>query len=59
MFWLLSTSRASGMSVGYIPLSEVILAANTFERMHDLELHCKVINAMDIAYVASVQKKDK
>lgn len=47
------------MSVGYIPLSEVILAANTFERMHDLELHCKVINAMDIAYVASVQKKDK
>lgn len=57
-FFLLNSSRQTGMSVGRIPLSEVTNYALVFGTIgDDLKDFCSIISRLDAAYLEWVDKK--
>lgn len=57
-FFLLNSSRQTGMSVGHIPLSEIIKYGETFGTMGEsLKDFCTIITGLDSAYLKWLDKK--
>ena len=56
-FYRLTSSRQSGMGLGYIPYSEISKYYYDFN-VEDLEKFVTIIQATDRAYVAEYNKKD-
>lgn len=50
-FFMLTGSRNNGMSIGRIPISEILAYASAFELISSLEEFVTVITAMDVEYV--------
>lgn len=57
-FNTLSPSRASGMGLGAIPLSEVVAYLQVFPVFHSREFFVKAIREMDFAWLAVKNKRD-
>ena len=56
-FDMLRSTRGIDISTGFIPLSEIILHANTFGTIDELKTHCKVIIGLDHAHLRHYNKK--
>jgi hypothetical protein len=58
-FEILSSSRSVGMSLGNIPVSEIILYGTTFPIIDDLFTFVQVIARVDGLYLSHLNKKNK
>jgi hypothetical protein len=57
-FAVLSFSRSNGFNLGFIPLTEIAAYCKMFE-VEDLERFIRLIRAMDVTYIESVEERNK